>query len=1160
MLPKHSLKVAAPLFILLVLLNAAIAQFTTARLHSYGIWLQESHEMLNHTTALLLAIVKTDTSVRGYYALGDEAYLTAYHSDSAALTSQIAHMLEHPAQNPNQHIRLEKIRNLSTGWLALMEEVVYLKQHGGAPGRILQLVQRINETLDSLRAVVAEMRAEDEADLHARAAEAARFYRCAVVSQALATLLTLVTLIFLGVLLWRYLASRGRALAESHAANEALLQSEALLRIGGRMAHLGGWNIGVPDNRVSWSEEVFAIHDLPPGNPPPSTAECLDFYAPEWRPVVRQAFNACARDGQPLDAVAEIITAKGRRKWVHIMGQAERDEGGNITRIRGAFHDISNIKRAEENLVQMEFRLRTTLESITDAFYTVDREWRFTYMNRESQRILHRTSEALLGTVIWEEFPFLIGSSIEHHYRAAVASNKSVAFEEYYAPLSFWAEIHAYPSEEGLAVYFKDVTERKRTEAALRESEARFRELAENVREVFYVYDQTTHSLLYVSPAYERLWGRSIEALYANSTEYIEGIHEDDRAKALDSFAHEATEPSTIEYRVVRPDGTTSWISDTSYPLLDEEGRVKRVVGTAGDITQRKQAEANLRASEERYLAQRNALIEITSIEGLESGDLDKIFRQIAEVDARTMNLARVSIWRYSEDRSSIQCVELYDRASNEHSAGAKLSKVQFPGYFEALENDDVIAAHDALSHPATVEFGPSYLTPLGIVSMLDARTQLNGGVDGVLCHEHIGAPRVWSEDEQTFAIAAANVVSLALGEWERKRAEADRETLESQLRQSQKMDAVGRLAGGIAHDYNNMLGVIIGYTELALEGAEPQGRLHQDLMQVYAAAKRSADLTRQLLGFARKQPISPTVLHLNDNIESTLRMIRPLIGEDIHLQWRPQKDLWTVKMDPTQIDQLLANLSLNARDAIGGVGHIILETSNVVLDESYAETHVGLLTGEYVMLAVSDDGCGMDKETLDHIFEPFFTTKPLGEGTGLGLATVYGILKQNGGYVNVYSEPQKGTTFRIYLPRHLDAQRSEEEWKPQHPVARATGTVLLVEDEEALLLSGRRLLESLGYSVLPAITTALALQTAQNHEGTIHLLMTDVIMPEMNGHDLWQHVSALRPGIKCLFVSGYTADLIARHGVLNEGVHFLQKPFSRQDLALKIQQVLQEP
>ncbi|MCF8056147.1 MAG: response regulator [Desulfocapsa sp.] len=390
-----------------------------------------------------------------------------------------------------------------------------------------------------------------------------------------------------------------------------------------------------------------------------------------------------------------------------------------------------------------------------------------------------------------------------------------------------------------------------------------------------------------------------------------------------------------------------------------------------------------------------------------------------------------------------------------------------------------------------------------------------------------------------------------------RMQTEKEHLKLQTQLSQAQKMESVGRLAGGVAHDYNNMLNVILGYTELALDKVGSSEPLHADLTEIHAAARRSADITRQLLAFARKQTIAPKVLDMNETVENMLTMLHRLIGEDIDLVWRPGKNVRPVKIDISQLEQVLANLCVNARDAIAGVGKMTIETNTVIFDDAYCAEYQGFVPGEFVLLAVSDDGCGMDQETLAGIFEPFFTTKDVNQGTGLGLATVYGIVKQNNGFINVYSEPGKGTTFKIYLPCHVGEKEKIKEQVPTETQAGRGEMILLVEDESALREMGQKMLERMGYQVWAAATPAEAIRLAAEHQDEIQLLITDVVMPEMNGRDLADHLHTLYPEIKILFMSGYTADVIAHQGVLDEGVQFIQKPFSMKDLGVKVRAIL---
>lgn len=385
----------------------------------------------------------------------------------------------------------------------------------------------------------------------------------------------------------------------------------------------------------------------------------------------------------------------------------------------------------------------------------------------------------------------------------------------------------------------------------------------------------------------------------------------------------------------------------------------------------------------------------------------------------------------------------------------------------------------------------------------------------------------------------------------------SDRKELEDRLIQAGKMESVGRLAGGVAHDFNNMLSVIMGYTEMALEEAPESSLLFTQLEQILAAARRSKQVTRQLLAFARKQTITPRFLDLNDTVSGMLKMLQRLIGEDVGLEWQPHGEPLCIHMDPGQIDQIMANLCVNAKDAVSDTGCIIIKTRPVLIDEAFTRQHPGAGKGEYALLEVTDDGCGMDRRTLDQVFEPFFTTKEVSKGTGLGLATVYGIVKQNNGYIHIDSEPDMGTAVRIYLPV-VEGEPEDSCTTPEAGPPGAQGeTVLVVEDEIHILDLALTILERLGYSVIGAESPEKALALVDQLEGPVDLLITDVIMPQMNGSELARRLTRKIPEMKCLFMSGYTADVIAHHGVLEKDLQFIQKPFTVQEIAVKVRQVL---
>ena len=387
-----------------------------------------------------------------------------------------------------------------------------------------------------------------------------------------------------------------------------------------------------------------------------------------------------------------------------------------------------------------------------------------------------------------------------------------------------------------------------------------------------------------------------------------------------------------------------------------------------------------------------------------------------------------------------------------------------------------------------------------------------------------------------------------------------ERVALEERLRQSQKMEAVGRLAGGVAHDFNNLLTVIMGYSQILTDGLPAVSRLKDATAQIRSAADRAAGITRQLLAFSRKQVLSPRVIDLNDIVLNLDSMLRRLIGEDIEVLTVPGRELGAVKADPGQIEQVIMNLALNARDAMPNGGKLTLETENVELDESYAREHEPLKPGRYVMLAVSDTGTGMSPETQAHIFEPFFTTKEVGKGTGLGLSMVYGIVKQSGGYIWVYSEPDRGTTFKIYLPRVDQPAEAVGLEKRPAGVQRGTETILLVEDDAQLRALTSSVLAHCGYKVLSAAGTEEGLALCRENHREIHLLVTDVIMPGMNGRQLAEQVKKISPSTKVLYVSGYTSNAIVHYGVLDPGLSFLPKPFSLAALVAKVREVLDGP
>ncbi len=545
------------------------------------------------------------------------------------------------------------------------------------------------------------------------------------------------------------------------------------------------------------------------------------------------------------------------------------------------------------------------------------------------------------------------------------------------------------------------------------------------------------------------------------------------------------------------------WVEVTCDPMRDSAGRIVGVVHITKDITERKRAENVIRESEERY----RMLVE-------ESPDGIGIFQDRKLV---FINSSAVRTLGYH---------------SKEELLGLPVEKLIHPDDLEdALDRVRRRLAGETGIYPAEVRYLRADGSPVRV--------------------EVVTTPI-------TFKGCAA-VQFIARDITERTKAEEERIKLQTQLTQAQKMESIGRLAGGVAHDFNNMLQVILSYTSLAMESALMNPTIQSYLSEIEKAANRAADLTRQLVTFARKQTIRPVILDLNSSIEGTLEMLSRLRGENIELAWLPGKNLWHVKIDPAQLDQLLANLVVNARDAIADQGEITIETANVILDEAYSAVHAECKPGEYVLLAVSDTGCGMDRKIMEHLFEPFFTTKEQGKGSGLGLSIVHGIVKQNGGFINVYSEPGMGSTFKIYLPRAHGAPDLVPQPKHYH-VPHGNETILLVEDERQVLETTKGVLVESGYNVFTAARPSEALDLVKEYKGPLHLLITDVVLPGMSGKELERKVVQMFPGLKTIFMSGYTPNAIVQNCVLDPGVAFLNKPFSASELIDKIKEVLSQP
>jgi two-component system, cell cycle sensor histidine kinase and response regulator CckA len=699
-------------------------------------------------------------------------------------------------------------------------------------------------------------------------------------------------------------------------------------------------------------------------------------------------------------------------------------------------------------------------------------------------------------------------------------------------------------------VLANDITQRQQTEDALRESEERYRR----------IYNETPIMLHSVDPdgRLERVNDYWLETLGYERKDVIGQPWVDFLTTASKRYATQEVFPSFI---------AEGFIRDVPYEVKCKGGGVRHVLLSAS-------AE---RDSKGRMIRSRAALKDITdrNLAELRIEHLNRVLRAIRDVNQL--------IVREKDPKKLIEetCKLLvkhrgYDGALIILIDAAGAQQTYAGAGFRADLSLLIKSIGNGLWPPccmaAREQGGIFFLTdrtkicsqcPLAIDhpqgGCLCIQLKQGETIYGFLAVSVVHLMVIDPEEEALFAELAGDV-AFALSKIDLEKAiqetKKQRDSAEAALMQAQKMEAVGRLAGGVAHDFNNMLNVILGYAGLGMSRLDLQDPLYKNLKQIEKAAQRSADLTQQLLAFSRKQIVAPRVLNVNDVLLDQKKMLGRMIGEDIEFIFVPGAELWKIRIDRSQIDQILANLVVNARDAIEGVGTITIETQNVVLDEAYAQDHLYARPGEYVLLSVSDTGVGMDADTRVHIFEPFFTTKEKGKGTGLGLSTVFGIVKQNEGMVNVYSEPGMGTTFKVYLPSAHGEPDTAIATIP-HPVLTGAETVLVVEDEKQVLGLVKDVLEQHNYTVLAAETPIEASRIAENYGGRIHLLVTDVIMPGMNGGELAMQIKTIVPGIKTLFMSGYTANVIVNRGVLKPGVAFLQKPFTPMVLAGKVREVL---
>jgi PAS domain S-box-containing protein len=826
-----------------------------------------------------------------------------------------------------------------------------------------------------------------------------------------------------------------------------------------------------------------------------------DYNLPDWTGM--DALAAVRRAGVDIPLILVTGTLGDERAVECVKeGAADYVIKHNLTRLPLAVQRALDERRAREERTRSVTLIRKLSQAVDQSPASVvitDTSGSIEYVNQRFEQITGFTAAEAIG-----HKPSLLksGETPVHIYRELWRTlesgrvwrgeivNRKKNGERYWDSVTI-SPLH---DDSGAVTHFlavqEDVTERRTTEAALREREQRFRQLAETIEEVFFVIDSQFRETLYISPAYEKIWGRSCESLYSNPRSFLEAVPAEDRDRLFENIAatQRGIDPGKIEFRIVRPDGTTRWVLTHAVPIRNDRGEVYRISGVALDITDRLRAQEALAESEER-------------------------FRLLAE--------------------ASFDAIDITE--------GGLIREVN-PGFLRIFG----CSMEEAIGQPV-IDF-------VADESLEVVKHRLAHGIEGRF--ELVGKRK---DGEKIFleATAKKHMVGGRLERVTALRDVTERRMLEEQFRQAQKMEAVGQLAGGVAHDFNNLLTVITSYTSILLGEMADGDPRRDDLGEILKASSDAASLTRQLLAFSRQQVIEPRVVLLEDVVRGAEKMLKRLIGEDIEFVGTLNEHPEPILSDPGQLEQVIMNLVVNARDAMPSGGRLGIETSVVEFDDTYARAHWPATPGRFAMLAVSDTGVGMDEQTRARIFEPFFTTKEIGKGTGLGLATVYGIVKQNGGFIWVYSEPGRGATFKVYIPVSpgavAAAGRDTSVTRPAH----GTETILLVEDAPPVRAAVRRMLEQFGYRVIDAPTPGAAIGLVALQAEPIHLLLTDVVMPGMSGKQLAERLSVDRPGLRSLYMSGYTSEVALRYGLLSGALAYIQKPFSPDALAFKVREVL---
>ncbi|MEX1056847.1 MAG: PAS domain S-box protein, partial [Natronospirillum sp.] len=791
--------------------------------------------------------------------------------------------------------------------------------------------------------------------------------------------------------------------------------------------------------------------------------------------------------------------ANKKRLWVRVIGVAERDDQGNTIALQGAFQDISRLRDAEER-ADLAYQQRIdVLESISDAFFTLNERWEFTYLNQQAEVVLERSRNTLLGADVWREFPEAVDSIFQHQYQYAMQHQETVRFDTFYPPLDKWLTVTAYPIADGLAVYFRDESGDRERQAQLRMIEAALERQNDIViiTEADPLDDPNGPVIVYVNDAFERTTGYSRREAIGKTPRFLQGADSDTSALKRISQALRHHQPVREELLNYTKSGTPYWSEIDIAPLTDNAGVCTHFVSVQRNITERKQQEADIRLNQERF----RLISQATN---------DVIWDWDFTTETVWWNDSMYELFQYK---------------------------------------------------PGDLEPGPeSWTRRIHPDDLERVEKSIHEVIDGTKEHWRDEYRFVKGDGQVATVIDRGFVIRTPEGKPMRMLGSmldiTERMDLEKRLRESQKLEAIGHLTGGVAHDFNNLLTVILGNAEeLADRIADSKLKVMAEM--TVSAAARGAELTNRLLAFARRQPLAPKPTDINQRIQAMGDLIRRTLPENIEFEFMGAPDLAITELDENQLDTALLNLVVNARDAMLQGGKLIIETINTHLDEDYASHHQDVEPGDYVMICVTDTGVGMDSDTINRAIDPFFTTKSIGKGSGLGLSMVFGFTKQTHGHIKLYSEPGEGTAVKLYFPRSDVSQATDETPDPNPLVRGGNEYILVAEDDDLVREHIKEQLQSLGYRVTSVNSGPDALTELHDHPD-IDLLLTDIIMPGgMNGRELADQALSQYPSLKVLYTSGYTENAIVHHGRLDPGVELLSKPYRRGELALKVRKVL---